>query len=92
MSFRPNNALLLTSTKLNSTYKSLELTTDTRLPTVIHHTPTKFYSSYKDYGHTSTTTQHSINQPCSESVKFDIKWVDKHVESRVAASCRKSLL
>jgi len=27
-----------------STYKSLELTTASRLPTVIHHTPTKFYN------------------------------------------------
>jgi len=26
------------------TYKSLELTTATRLPTVINHTPTKFYN------------------------------------------------
>jgi len=44
MSFRPNNALLFASTKLNSTYKSLELTTATCLPTVIHHTTTKFYN------------------------------------------------
>jgi len=44
MFFRPNNALLLAGTKLNSTYKSLELTTDTCLPTVIHHIPTKFYN------------------------------------------------
>jgi len=46
MSFRPNNALLLASTKLKSPYKSLELTTATRLPTdtVIYHTPTKFYN------------------------------------------------
>jgi len=44
MFFRPNNALLLAGTKLKSTYKSLELTTATRLPTVIHHTPTKFYN------------------------------------------------
>jgi len=27
-------------------------------------------TSYKDFDQTSTTTQHSINQPCSESVKF----------------------
>jgi len=27
-----------------SSYKNLELITATRLPTVIHHTPTKFYS------------------------------------------------
>jgi len=44
MFFRPNNALLLAGTKLNSIYKSLELTTATRLPTVIHHIPTKFYN------------------------------------------------
>jgi len=44
MFFRPNNALLLSGTKLNSTYKSLELTTATRLPTVINHIPTKFYN------------------------------------------------
>jgi len=44
MFFRANNSLLLASTKLKSTYKSLELTTATRLPTVIHHTPTKFYN------------------------------------------------
>jgi len=44
MFFRPNNALLLAGTKLKSTYKSLELTTATRLPTVIHHTPTKLYN------------------------------------------------
>jgi len=42
MFFRPNNALLLAGTKLNSTYKSLELTTATRLLTVIKHTLTKF--------------------------------------------------
>ena len=35
---RPNKALLLAGKKLKSTYKSLELTTATRLPTVIHHT------------------------------------------------------
>jgi len=44
MLFRPNNALLLAGTKLSSTYKSLELTTATRWPTVIHHIPTKFYN------------------------------------------------
>jgi len=44
MLFRPNNALSLAGTKLNSTYKSLELTTATRLSTVIHHIPTKFYT------------------------------------------------
>jgi len=27
---------------------------------------------------------------CSESVKSDIKWVDKRVENRVAASCKKA--
>jgi len=43
MFFRPNKALLLAGTKLKSTNKSLELTTATRLPTVIHHTP-KFYN------------------------------------------------
>ena len=43
MFFRPNNAILLASTKLKSFYKSLELTTATRLPTVIHHAPTMFY-------------------------------------------------
>jgi len=83
MFFRPNNTLLLAGTKLKSTYKSLELTTATRLPTVIHHTPTNSITSYKDYNQTSITTQHSINQSCSESVKFDIKWVDKRLgESR----------
>jgi len=40
--FTTNNALLLADTKLKSTYKSLELTTATRLHTVINHTP-KFY-------------------------------------------------
>jgi len=30
-------------------------------------------TSYKDYDQTSTTTEHSINQPCNESVKFDTK-------------------
>jgi len=44
MFFRPNNALLFAGTKLKSTYKSLELTTATRLPTVIHHIPIKFYN------------------------------------------------
>ena len=44
MVFRPNSALLLAGTKLKSTYKSVELTTATRLPTVIHHTLTKFYN------------------------------------------------
>jgi len=44
MFFRPNNALLLAGTKLKITYKSLELTTATRLPIVIHHTPTMFYN------------------------------------------------
>jgi len=39
MVFRPNNAILLAGTKLKSIYKSLELTTASRLPTVIHHTP-----------------------------------------------------
>jgi len=66
MFLRPNNALLLAGTKLKSTYKSLELTTATRLPTVNHHTPSSSMTSYKDYDQTSTTTQHSINQPCSE--------------------------
>ena len=33
MFFRPNNTLLLASTKPKSTYKSLELTTATHLPT-----------------------------------------------------------
>ena len=46
--------------------------------------------TYKDYNQTWTTTEHSINQPYSESVKFDIKWVDKRVENRVAASCKKN--
>ena len=73
MYFRPSNALLLAGTKLKSTYKSLELTTVTRLSTVVHHTPTNSITSYKDYDQTPITTQHSINQPCSESVKFDIK-------------------
>jgi len=45
MFFRPSNALLLAGAKLKSTYKSLELTTAARFPAVIHHTPTKFYSS-----------------------------------------------
>ena len=49
-------------------------------------------TSYKDYDQTSTTTQHSISQPCSESVKIVIKWVDKRDENRVVASCKKSLL
>ena len=44
MFFRPNNAILLASTKLKSFYKSLEFTTATHLPTVIHHAPTKFYN------------------------------------------------
>jgi len=44
MFFRPNNALLLAGTKLKSTYKSLELTKATRLPTAIHNTPTKLYN------------------------------------------------
>ena len=44
MFFRPSNALLLAGAKLKSTYKSLELTTAARFPTVIHHTPTKFYN------------------------------------------------
>jgi len=70
MLFRPNNALLLAGTNLQSTYKNLELTKATRLSTVIHHIPSK---SYKDYDQTSTTTQHSINFPWSESVKFDTK-------------------
>ena len=47
-------------------------------------------TSYKDCDQTSTTKQHSINQLCSESVKFDIKWVDKRVENRVAASYKKA--
>ena len=42
--FRLNKALLFAGTKLKSTYKSFELTTATRLPTVIHHTPSKFYN------------------------------------------------
>jgi len=85
---RPNKAHVLAGKKLKSTYKSLELTTGTRLPTVIHHYSFLSYmTSYKDYDQTSTTTQHSINQPCSESVKFDIKWVDK----RVVASCKKPI-
>jgi len=73
MFFRPNNALLVAGTKLKSTYKSLELTTVTRLPKRL---PTLLLSSirsYKDCDQTSTTTQHSINQPCGESVKFDVK-------------------
>jgi len=31
-------------TKLKSTYKSLELTTATRLPTVVHHIPAKLHN------------------------------------------------
>ena len=42
MFFRPNKAHLLAGKKFLNTYKSLELITATRLPTVIHHTP-KFY-------------------------------------------------
>jgi len=90
MFYRPNDALLLAGTKLKSSYKSLELTTATRLPTLIHHTPTNSITSYKDYDQTSITTQHSIIQPCRESVNFDIKWADKRVENRVAASCKKA--
>jgi len=90
MFFRPNNALLLAGTKLKSFYKSVELTAPTRLSTVIHYTPTNSITSYKDYDQTSITTQHSINQPYSESVKFDIKGVDNRVENRVAASCKKA--
>jgi len=44
MFFRHTDSLLLACTKLRSTYTSSELTTATRLPTVIHHTPTKFYN------------------------------------------------
>jgi len=47
-------------------------------------------TSYKDYDQTSATIQHLINQPCSGSVKFDIKWVDKRVENLVAASCKRA--
>jgi len=43
MFFRPDNGILLASTKLKSFYKSLEVTTAIRLPTVIHYAPTKFY-------------------------------------------------
>jgi len=83
MFFRPNNAILLAGTKLKSNYKSLELTTATRLPTVIQHTHTvRSVTSYKIWGLRSNV------QPCSESVKFDIKWVGKRVENRVAASCK----
>jgi len=42
--FRPNNALLFAGTKPKITYKRLELTTTTHLPTVIRHIPTKFYN------------------------------------------------
>ena len=90
MVFRPNNSLLLASKKIKSTHKSLELTTATCLPAVIHYTPSESYDVIKDYDQTSATTQHSINQPCSESVKLDIKWVDERVENRVAASCKKA--
>ena len=48
--------------------------------------------AYKEFDQTSTTTQHSISQLRSEAIKFDTKWVDKRVENRVAASCKKSLL
>jgi len=44
MFLRLNNVLLLAGTKLKCTYKSLQLTTATRLLTVIRHTPTNFYS------------------------------------------------
>jgi len=47
-------------------------------------------TSFMDYDQTSTTTQHSIYQPCSESVKFDIKSVGKRVENHVAGSCKKA--
>jgi len=33
---------------------------------------------------------YAVQAWCSESVKFDIKWVDKRVENRVAASCKKA--
>ena len=60
MFFRPNNAPLLAGTKLKSTYKSFELTTPARLPTVIHHTPTNSITSYKDYDQTSTLDQSTV--------------------------------
>jgi len=85
MFFRPNKALLLAGTKLKNTYKSLELTTATLLPTVIHHTPSSI-TSYKDCDQTSTTTQHSINQP-SESVNLTsselISVLRRHVKKPV---------
>jgi len=57
MFFRPNKALLFAGKKLKSTYKSLELTTATGLPTVIHHTVLlSSMTSYKVYHQTSTTS------------------------------------
>jgi len=47
--------------------------------------------SYKEDDQTSTTTQHLISPLRSESVKFDTKWVDKRVENRVTASCKKTI-
>jgi len=71
MFFKPNKALLLAGKKLKTTYESLVRA---------HYSHTFAQSSiillsymtlYKDYDQTSTTNQYSINQPCSESAKFD---------------------
>jgi len=72
MFFKPNKELLLAGKKLKSTYKSLVRAHHSH--TFAHQSSTILLScmtSYKDYDQTSTTTQYSINQPCSESVKFD---------------------
>jgi len=64
--------------------------------TVAHSHPP--YSYYVLQRHIRTTIirqqrpKHSINQPCSEPAKPDIKWVDKRIENRVEASCKLILL
>jgi len=71
MFFRPNNALLLAGTKRKSTYKSLELTTAIRLPTVIHHT-LMFYDVIKGLRNTIKRQQRlnrrSINRVVNQYI------------------------
>jgi len=59
------------------------------LPTVTHHT-LKFFDVIYGLRPNVNNDPTLIYQPCSESVKFDIKFVGKRVENRVAASCKKA--
>jgi len=85
MFFQSNKALLLASAKIKSTRK---LRAHHRRTFDHSHPPySSCMMSYKDYDQTKTTPQYSINQRCSESVKFDsselISVLQRHVKKSI---------